>query len=651
MVVGNAMTAAAVSLNRLGDEMRASAPRIEATLALGATAAQAALPVVRSSLRSGMIPLVDSTKTTGLIFFPGTMVGMLLAGADPVEAVRLQLVLLWTLLGSVAIAALIATSLAYRNFFTPAHQLKDSARRGESEMATTPDTAAPALPIVPSDEEQMLRETVRRSAPASGPTYTRAQGRRGRAADASCGTRSRARGFLGVNLPEEYGGGGLGMSALAAVGEEISAGGCSLLLIVVSPAIVGSILVRHGNEEQKDRWLRGIAAGTTKVAFAITEPGAGSNSHNLSTVGAARQRQLRAARREDLHLGRRGLRRDPGRDARARRRRQPRPAAAVHRRLRRARPRAPAHPDRAARRPTSSGRCSSTTSRCRADRLIGAETGGPEGGLRRAQPRADHGRGGRAAAPGGGRSRWPPTYARERVVWKAPIGAHQGISHPLAQAKIELELARLMTQKAAALYDAGAPAGEASNMAKYAAAEAAIQLRRPGDPDARRQRLRARVRAHRHVLGRAAGAHRAGVARDDPQLRRRALARAAAQLLALGLGVRLGLGAHVHRASHPGPVAAYVPVDAGAEETRFQCPSERDFAPLREAPFGTFVKRMLWRFSPRHFQDDLASCEHLRRARLEIVVLHEHASLGRRAKSGKRSPHRATAPAPEPGDT
>jgi putative ABC transport system permease protein len=127
MVVGNAMTAAAVALNRLGDDMRASAPRIEATLALGATAAQAALPIVRASLRSGMISLVDSTKTTGLIFFPGTMVGMLLAGADPVDAVRLQLVLLYTLLGSVALAALIATSLAYRNFFTPAHQLKDLA--------------------------------------------------------------------------------------------------------------------------------------------------------------------------------------------------------------------------------------------------------------------------------------------------------------------------------------------------------------------------------------------------------------------------------------------------------------------------------------------------------------------------------------------
>ena len=61
-----------------------------------------------------------------------------------------------------------------------------------------------------------------------------------------------SRGFLGVNLPEQYGGGGLGMSALAAVGEEISAAGCSLLLIVVSPAIVGSILVRHGTTEQQE---------------------------------------------------------------------------------------------------------------------------------------------------------------------------------------------------------------------------------------------------------------------------------------------------------------------------------------------------------------------------------------------------------------
>jgi putative ABC transport system permease protein len=125
MVIGNAMTASAVALNRLGDEVGDSRARIEATLALGATAREAALPIVRRALRSGMITLVDSTKTTGLIFFPGTMVGMLLAGASPTDAVRLQLILLYTLLGSVAIAGVLATSLAYRNFFTPAQQLRE----------------------------------------------------------------------------------------------------------------------------------------------------------------------------------------------------------------------------------------------------------------------------------------------------------------------------------------------------------------------------------------------------------------------------------------------------------------------------------------------------------------------------------------------
>jgi putative ABC transport system permease protein len=82
-------------------------------------------PLLRHSLRSGMIPLIDSTKTTGLIFFPGTMVGMLLAGATPINAVRLQLVLLYVLVGSVALAALTSVHVAYRNFFTREHQLRE----------------------------------------------------------------------------------------------------------------------------------------------------------------------------------------------------------------------------------------------------------------------------------------------------------------------------------------------------------------------------------------------------------------------------------------------------------------------------------------------------------------------------------------------
>src|SRR3989440_480692 len=87
MVIGNAMTAAAVALNRLGDDIAAGAAQIEATLAPGATPRQTARPVLRRSLRPGMIPLIDSTKTNGLIFFPRPMGGMLLprpeAGPSP----------------------------------------------------------------------------------------------------------------------------------------------------------------------------------------------------------------------------------------------------------------------------------------------------------------------------------------------------------------------------------------------------------------------------------------------------------------------------------------------------------------------------------------------------------------------------------------
>jgi putative ABC transport system permease protein len=125
MVIGNAMTATAVALNRLGDEMRRSANEVEAALALGATARQAAAPLVRRSLRSGLIPLVDQTKTTGVVFFPGTMVGMLLAGAEPFDAVRLQLILLYVLLGAVAMSSLLAVELAQRRFFTQAQQLRE----------------------------------------------------------------------------------------------------------------------------------------------------------------------------------------------------------------------------------------------------------------------------------------------------------------------------------------------------------------------------------------------------------------------------------------------------------------------------------------------------------------------------------------------
>jgi alkylation response protein AidB-like acyl-CoA dehydrogenase len=318
----------------------------------------------------------------------------------------------------------------------------------------------------------MLRETVASICGGFGPEYMREKSAAGEPPRELWDALA-SRGYLGVNLPEEYGGGGLGMAALAAVGEEISAAGCSLLLIVVSPAIVGSILVRHGSDEQKERWLPGIAAGTTRVAFAITEPDAGSNSHNIST--AARRDGGRFLLRgtktyisgvEDAHaiLVVARLRMDDGQLGLPVLALVDSDAPGLERQ----------HIPTALRAADRQWQLFLDDVPVEADRLVGGETAGLKAAFDGLNPERIMGA---AVATGAGRRALDlaAAYARERIVWNAPIGAHQGISHPLAQAKIELELARLMTQKAAALYDAGVPAGESSNMAKYAAAEAAIR--------------------------------------------------------------------------------------------------------------------------------------------------------------------------------
>jgi alkylation response protein AidB-like acyl-CoA dehydrogenase len=138
------------------------------------------------------------------------------------------------------------------------------------------------LELIPTEEEREIRAAVRGICGSFPDDYSRRKHAEGEPPTELWDALAE-KGYLGINLPEQWGGGGLGLAGLAAVGEEISAAGKSLLLIVVSPAIVGSILARHGTAEQKERWLRGIAAGTTKVAFAITEPDAGTNSHNLAT--------------------------------------------------------------------------------------------------------------------------------------------------------------------------------------------------------------------------------------------------------------------------------------------------------------------------------------------------------------------------------
>ena len=124
MVIGNSMNAASLTMTRIRDDLAEKRLKVEAALALGATSRQAVAPILRTALQRALIPLIDTTKTTGVIFLPGAMVGMIIAGADPLEAVRLQIVVLYMLLGSVSIAAMLVGTLSYRSFFTPRYQLR-----------------------------------------------------------------------------------------------------------------------------------------------------------------------------------------------------------------------------------------------------------------------------------------------------------------------------------------------------------------------------------------------------------------------------------------------------------------------------------------------------------------------------------------------
>ena len=123
MVIGNTMTTCSLVMGRMRDDVADHRGQIETALALGATSRQAVQPTVRRSIRSAMIPIIDTTKTVGLIKLPGAMTGMILAGASPMEAVQLQIVVMYMLTAATAFTALAAAYLTAQVFFTKYHQL------------------------------------------------------------------------------------------------------------------------------------------------------------------------------------------------------------------------------------------------------------------------------------------------------------------------------------------------------------------------------------------------------------------------------------------------------------------------------------------------------------------------------------------------
>jgi alkylation response protein AidB-like acyl-CoA dehydrogenase len=324
------------------------------------------------------------------------------------------------------------------------------------------------------DEHVILRASVRRIAASFGHAYFHERAVTGGKTDELWQAVAEP-GFLSVHLPEEHGGGGGGMSELVVVSEELATQGCPLLLVLVSAGISAELVSRFGTDEQRARWLPGLCTGE-KMVFAITEPDAGSNSHNLSTT-ATRDGDVYRLRGTKTYISgvdeagavlvvaRTGVDEATG-HARLSLFVIDTDAPGLERAL------IPVEISV----PEKQFQLFFDDVAVPADRLLGVEGDGLRQVFFGLNPERILSA---SLCTGVGRYALEraSAYANQREVWGVPIGRHQGVAHPLATAKIELELARLMMQKAAWMYDQGddpVAAGEAANMAKYAAAEAGL---------------------------------------------------------------------------------------------------------------------------------------------------------------------------------
>ncbi len=328
------------------------------------------------------------------------------------------------------------------------------------------------MDFLETNEQQLLRSTVAQIASSFGHTYFEREARSGGKGTALWEALSEA-GFTGVNIPEPFGG-GMGITELAMVAEETAAVGCPLLMFLVSPAICGEVLSRFGSEDQQQRWLPGLGSGSSKMAFAITEPNAGSNSHQMETVAKrtedgwsisgtkyyisgvddAENLLLVTKTGTDPQTGRGQLTLfvvptdAPGFTM------EPIPVeiVATERQF---------------------------TLYFDEVQLSDDHRIGPEGGALRPLFMGLNPERILSAAVLCGLGRYAidkaARYAKDRSVWGVPIGTHQGLAHPLAKAKIDLEMARLMLAKSAWEFDHDLDAAESSNMAKLASADAALQ--------------------------------------------------------------------------------------------------------------------------------------------------------------------------------
>lgn len=327
--------------------------------------------------------------------------------------------------------------------------------------------------VTDNPEHRAVRETVAKIASKYGPQYFIERSRNGEDIGELWSDLGEA-GLLGLHLPEEYGGGGGGMTEAVVVVEELAAHGMPMLIWVISPAICGSILAHHASEKLKQEWLPSIADGTRKMAFGLTEPDAGSNSHQLSTTArrdgdgwviSGSKYYISAVDQADaILLATRDAEHSTSEKGKLSLFVVPTDAPGLtYQRI-----------DTSIVAPDRQFTVFLDDVRVGPDALIGQAGQGLRQLFDGLNPeRILVG----ALCSGVGRYALGKAadYARERQVWSVPIGAHQGVSHPLAACHIEVELGRLATYRSAELFDAGEPAGEAANIAKYAASEASLK--------------------------------------------------------------------------------------------------------------------------------------------------------------------------------
>lgn len=128
LVVGNSMNATVVAARRVVEEIGDRRLEVEARLALGQTGAAALRPHTRRALRTALTPQIETTKAVGIVFLPGAMTGLILAGVDPVDAVMVQAVVMYVILGSTATATTVVTMGLTRRLVTADHRLVAVAR-------------------------------------------------------------------------------------------------------------------------------------------------------------------------------------------------------------------------------------------------------------------------------------------------------------------------------------------------------------------------------------------------------------------------------------------------------------------------------------------------------------------------------------------